>query len=86
MDTHDFKHLKPGRAYVVIRAFVDFDNERYEVGERWIFRGSGFLPYDDGLSLFAEIDGRERQVRMRWMDGDQGEIVDRLDEHLAPET
>lgn len=79
-----FAHLQTDRTYVVIRAFRDFDRDEHPVGETWTFIGSSFLPYDDGLSLFAVIDGRERQVRMQWRDEEQGPIIDRLADYLQP--
>ncbi|HYE43721.1 MAG TPA: hypothetical protein VEA15_10045 [Caulobacteraceae bacterium] len=70
---------------MVTRAFADFDREAHPVGEVWTFRGHSFLPYDDGLSLFVEVQGHgQRQIRMRWLEGDQGEIIDNLRDYLAP--
>jgi hypothetical protein len=68
--------------YMVVRAFRDFDGGEHSVGETWSFIGSSFLPYDDGLSLFVEIEGDRRQVRMQWREGAQGEIVDNLEHYL----
>lgn len=79
-----FAHLSPGRDYVVARAFRDFDNGDHRPGENWTFIGSSFLPYDDGLSLFAVIDGQHRQVRMQWRDEAQGPVIDNLKEYLQP--
>ena len=70
-------HLRVGRRYEVIRAFTDFDGRLHPVGETWWFRSDTFLPYDDGLSFFVSVDGvKEIQVRMRWIPGDQGDILD----------
>ena len=77
-----FGHLWPGLAYVVARAFRDFDGDEHPVGETWTFIGSSFLPYDDGLSLFVIIEGERRQVRMQWREGAQGEIIDNLEDYL----
>src|SRR5690606_15598829 len=52
--SHQFLHA--GHRYRVIRGFRDFDGDEHPPGERWIFHGSSFLPYDDGLSLFVSID------------------------------
>ena len=77
-------HLQPDRKYQVIQAFTDFDGRVHPVGETWWFRGDNFLPYDDGLSLFLSPDGEARiQVRMRWLPGDQGEILDRFKDYVA---
>lgn len=68
----------------MVRAFRDFDGGVHPEGEVWTFIGSSFLPYDDGLSLFAVIDGTHRQVRMQWRDEEQGPIIDRLMDYLHP--
>lgn len=81
--TEPFKHLVNGRRYAVIQTFRDFDNAEHAVGEVWIYIGSSFLPYDDGLSLFVEIDGKERQIRMQWRDDEQGPIIDNLQAYVA---
>lgn len=82
--SHQFLHA--GRRYRVIRAFRDFDGQDHPPGERWLFRGSSFLPYDDGLSLFVTIDGgRDGQIRMQWRPEAQGPVLDRLAEYIAPD-
>jgi len=81
--TEPFKHLVNGRQYAVIQTFRDFDNGEHAVGEVWTYIGSSFLPYDDGLSLFVEIDGKERQIRMQWRDDEQGPIIDHLQAYVA---
>lgn len=79
-----FAHLWPERDYVVVKAFRDFDGGTHELGESWTFIGSSFLPYDDGLSLFAVIDGQPRQIRMQWRDEAQGPVIDNLKDYLQP--
>ena len=79
-----FKHLWPNRAYVVVQSFRDFDGTGHPPGESWIFIGSSFLPYDDGLSLFVVIDGQRRQIRMQWRDDAQGPIIDKLQDFVEP--
>lgn len=79
-----FAHLSPERDYLVVQTFRDFDGGLHEPGESWTFIGSSFLPYDDGLSLFAVIDGQRRQVRMQWRDEQQGPIIDNLKDYLQP--
>lgn len=82
--TAPFGHLAPQHDYVVVRAFRDFDGAEHAIGESWTFIGSSFLPYDDGLSLFAVIDGQRRQIRMQWRDEAQGPIIDNLGAYLQP--
>jgi len=81
----DFKHLKIGRWYRVVKTFTDFDRGEHPVGETWRFEGHSFLPYDDGLSLFVAPDEATlRHIRMRWTPEDQGEIVDALERYVQP--
>jgi hypothetical protein len=77
-----FAHLIPGRDYVVVQAFRDFDRQEHPVGECWTFIGSSFLPYDDGLSLFVVIAGQREQIRMQWRDEEQGPIIDHLEHYV----
>lgn len=77
-------HLQRGERYRVVREFMDYDATRHPVGETWRFIGSNFLPYDDGLSLYAEIDGQREQVRLQWREDQQDEIISNLAEYLAP--
>lgn len=79
-------HLRPGRAYRVVRTFVDFDGVTHPEGERWTFLGSNYLPYDAGLSLFVSLDGeQEWHIRMQCHAEAQGPVVDHLEDYLAPE-
>jgi hypothetical protein len=77
-----FGHLQPGVAYLVVRAFRDFDGREHPVGEGWTFIGSSFLPYDDGLSLFVKIGGHDRQIRLQWRDEEQAPIADHLHDYV----
>ncbi|HUH23549.1 MAG TPA: DUF3601 domain-containing protein [Brevundimonas sp.] len=78
-----FKHLKPGAAYVVARAFTDYDGTLHPAGEEWIHLGHNFLPYDDGLSLFVSMNGGDEwQIRLQWRDTEQGPIIDSLQTYI----
>jgi hypothetical protein len=82
--TGSFAHLRSDQNYRVVRAFRDYDGGDHPVGEVWTFIGSSFLPYDDGLSLFAIVDGVHRQIRMQWRNEEQGPIIDKLADYLQP--
>ena len=72
--------LKPGHTYEVRAAFVDHDGSEHAVGERWLFLGYSYLPYDDGLSLFVSLDGHhEWHIRLQDREEEQGAIVRGLD-------
>ena len=73
--------LIEGREYRIVREFRDFDGVVHRVGEQWIFRSKNFLPYDDGLSLFVEIDGKELHIRLQWRHGAQLEIIEDFQEY-----
>jgi len=71
----------------VAKAFRDFDGDDHPEGERWIFLGHNFLPYDEGLSLFVSLDGRQEwHIRMHRTPEDQGPVVDALGEYVVPDA
>ena len=72
----------PGRTYRVVRAFHDFDRSLHDAGETWTYVNKNFLPYDDGLSVFVEQDGKTRMFRMQWREEEQGEIIDTFSEYV----
>ena len=73
--------MTAGREYMVTRAFIDFDGALRPAGERWVFKGYDFLPYEDGLTLFTEPGPG---VRLQWRPESQGEIIDHLGDYLTP--
>jgi hypothetical protein len=77
--------LIEGYEYRIVREFRDFDGIEHRVDDQWIFRSKSFLPYDDGLSLFVETDGVERQIRLQWRPETQSEIIECFHEY-AEET
>jgi hypothetical protein len=79
----EFQHLRRGTSYVVAEPFTDYDGVLHPRGERWDYIGSNFLPYDDGLSLFARIGGALRHIRLQWTAEAQGAIIDGLERHLV---
>jgi Domain of unknown function (DUF3601). len=75
--------LRPGTRYRVVRAFADYDGQVHPEGEEWVFVGTSFLPYDDGLSVFVkDADGQQHQIRMQWRDEAQGPVIDHFSEYL----
>jgi uncharacterized protein DUF3601 len=66
--------LTPGRKYRVVAAFVDYDGIPHPIGESWRFLAKNFLPYDDGLTLYVERDGKEVPFRLQWRAETQGNI------------
>lgn len=74
--------LVPGKGYRVIAAFKDYDGKVHPVGECWRFVRKSFLPYEDGLSLFVEMNGQEIQVRLQWLSESQGSIIEGFSEFV----
>lgn len=83
-EARPFKHLLPGIRYHIIKPFFDYDCIGHPVGESWVFDGSNFLPYDDGLSLFVtQPDGRSQHIRLQWRPEAQGDVIDALERYVA---
>jgi hypothetical protein len=76
--------LIPGQRYRVIKQFIDNDKGVHEIGEEWIFLGSNFVPYDDGMSFFVSRDGiHELQIGLQWRREEQADILDNTAQYLA---
>ncbi len=75
--------LMPGQIYQVLKTFVDYDGIAHPAGERWRFVKKSFLPYEDGLSLFVESDGRTIQIRLQWRPETQSQIIDNFSDFVA---
>lgn len=69
-------HLEQEQPYKVIKEFIDYDKEVHPVGESWIYIGTAFLPYEDGLSLFVKKDNVETTYRLQWRKEEQAYIID----------
>ena len=50
--------LRRNATYRVIAAFVDYDGNTHEVGDF-------FLPHEDWLSLYVDLDGRKADIRLQ---------------------
>jgi methylmalonyl-CoA mutase cobalamin-binding domain/chain len=74
--------LVPGRSYRVITEFKDYDNIVHPVGMSWKFLKDSFLPYEDGLSLFVDADGRNLQIRLQWRPESQGQIIELFSDYV----
>lgn len=68
--------LVPGKTYRVVAQFVDYHGQIHPVGETWRFTRKNFLPYEDGLSLFVEMNGKEIQIDLQWRAESQAEIIE----------
>ncbi|WP_161966130.1 DUF3601 domain-containing protein [Steroidobacter cummioxidans] len=80
------QHLMAGKRYRVAREFRDYDRDTHPIGESWVFMGYSFLPYDDGLSLFVSLDGKQEwHIPMQWRPEEQGPVLGNLAEYVAEE-
>jgi hypothetical protein len=75
-------NLVPGQIYIVIKVFTDYDGIIHSIGEQWRFVEKNFLPYDDGLTLHVERNGRAETLRLQWRDEAQGQIIDDFSEYV----
>jgi hypothetical protein len=74
--------LRPQAVYRVVAPFGDYDGKVHGIGECWKFLRKDFLPYEDGLSLFVEHEGREVQIRLQCSAEAQGHIVQTFSEFV----
>jgi hypothetical protein len=74
-----------GKGYRVVKPFTDFDGAIHDSGERWIFTGKNFLPYDDGLTVYVKRDDRDHTFRMQWRDDAQGDVISNFSDYVIQE-
>jgi len=78
------RHFKAGRKYRVTKAFTDHDGLTHPVGEEWFFLGDAFSPYDDGVSWFVSLDGRQEwHLPMQSRPEQQGPVLDSLNDYVT---
>lgn len=78
-------NLRPGRTYRVCREFTDYDGMVHQPGESWVYEGTNFLAYDDGLTLHVLLDGRPVVYRLQWRAEEQGAIIEHFNEYVELE-
>ncbi|MFT3893997.1 MAG: alpha/beta hydrolase fold domain-containing protein [Anaerolineales bacterium] len=74
--------LIPGKMYRIVKPFTDYNGVVHAMGECWKYLGHNFLPYEDGLTIGVEIDGKQRMFRMQWREELQAEIIDNFSEYV----
>ena len=77
--------LVPGKTYRVVKPFVDYDGFTHPVGEQWLYAENSFLPYEDGLTLKVEVEGKLTGIRLQWRDDRQGPIIDNFSTYVEEE-
>ncbi len=90
MDTSHLKkeygHLVAGKSYKIVKTFDYYDRIRRFEGERWIFVGSSFLPYESGLSLFFKTKGKLEHIRLQMIPEEQLQIAENLQDYLIEQN
>lgn len=79
-----YGHLEAGASYRIAKSFWDYDDKFYDEGRVIKFYGSSFVPYDDGLSLFCQLNNQEIQIRLQVRSEEQEEIAHNLELYLVP--
>ena len=75
--------LIPTQCYQVVQEFIDYDGIRHRVGETWVFEGTNFLPYEDGLTLHVSRHGLPQAYRLQWRQEEQAAIIENFTEYVA---
>jgi hypothetical protein len=68
--------LVPGQVYRVVVPFQDYDGLTHAAGECWRFVAQSFLPYEDGLTLTVDREGKTGVIRLQWRPETQAQIID----------
>ena len=76
--------LTAGQRYRVVREFVDYDGGRHLVGETWVFAGTNFVPYEDGLTLHVSAHGLPQVYRLQWRPEEQAALIERFTDFVSP--
>lgn len=75
-------NLKPGHSYTVVKSFTDYDRLIHQPGETWIYQGTNFLPYEDGLTLHVSLEGRPIVYRLQWREEEQAAIIEHFSDYV----
>ncbi len=74
--------LKIGQEYEVTKSFVDYDGILHPEGETWIYKGTKFLAYDDGLTLYVSKENQMLGYRLQWRKDSQSFIIENFKEYV----
>jgi hypothetical protein len=73
-----------GKRYRVIKAFLDADGDRHEVGEAWTFVTSMFSRFDDELTICVRQESDDEwRIRMFWKPEAQQEVIEDFLNYVA---
>lgn len=72
------------QTYIVIKPFTDYDGIVHGIGESWIYKGTNFLLYDDGLTLHVISNNNSAVYRLQWRKEEQAEIIENFKDYVEP--
>ena len=75
--------LVAGQKYCVVQQFVDYDQQVHPVGETWVFEGTNFMPYEDGLTLHVLVHGVPQVYRLQWRPEEQAALIENFINFVA---
>jgi len=79
-------NLVPGKKYRVVKVFTDYDGIVHEIGETWIYQGTNFLPYDDGLTLHVLQNDQPVVYRLQWRKEEQAGIIENFSSYVKMDS
>jgi hypothetical protein len=74
--------LEEGALYEVIAPFEDFDGAVHPAGDRWRYRSRNYFPYDAGLTLYIEREGKPATLRLQDYPEAQGPVIDAFHQYV----
>ncbi len=73
----EFGRLERGHRYRVVKAFVDADGDRHDVGEEWVFVTQMFSKLDDELTICVRSESNEEwRIPMSWKPDAQQDTIE----------
>ncbi|HBY58943.1 MAG TPA: hypothetical protein DEH78_03930 [Solibacterales bacterium] len=73
-----FGTMRPGERFRIVRAFTDFDGDRFEAGRILTFRSYNYFPYDGGYTVAFD----EGVLRLAEIDEANARVLAALDAHF----
>lgn len=75
-------NLVKGASYQVIKSFTDYDNNIHQVGEVWIYLGTNYHFYDNGLTLYVIENNENKVYRLQDRDFAQQEVINNFNDYI----
>jgi hypothetical protein len=79
-----WEDLTAGKSFLVVKDFIDSDQDVHPVGEFWKLLGCTYNQYEEVLSLFVTFDNKQEwHIPLRHSPDQQGVIIDNLANFIA---